>query len=120
MIFAREISGPLSSLLKKLDEVTVKNSQAQMGSFVVFCSDDPALEKQLKQFADKEKLKELILTIDSPTGPAKYNIAKEADITVVLYNDRQVEANFAIKKGQLDDKKIAEIVKAVAKIVPQK
>jgi hypothetical protein len=120
MIFAREISGPLTSLVKKLDEATVKNRDAMMGSFVVFCSDDEGLEKKLQELAGKEKLQELILSIDGPSGPAKYKIAKDADVTVVLYNEHKVEANFALKKGELDDKKIAEIVKALPKILPKK
>ena len=40
MIFAREVSDPLTSLVKKIDEATAKNSSCRMGSFVVFLSDD--------------------------------------------------------------------------------
>jgi hypothetical protein len=120
MIFAREISGPLTSLVKKIDEATVKNSDAKMGSFVVFCSDDDGLEKKLQELAAKEKFKETILAIDSPDGPAKYKVAKSADITVVLYNEHKVEVNFALKKGELNEKKIEEIIKALPKILPKK
>jgi hypothetical protein len=120
MIFAREVSGPLTSLVKKIDEATAKNKSAKMGSFVVFCSDSEGLEKQLKELADKEKLKDIVLSIDNPTGPPRYNVAKEADVTVVLYNKHKVAANFAFKKGELDDKKVEDILKAVPKILPEK
>src|SRR5437660_6647575 len=99
MIFAREISDPLTSLVKKIDAATVKNNEKSMGSFVVFCSDDEALEKNLKKLAEKEKLEKIALTIDNPAGPDKYKIAKDADITVVLYvgqyNKGAVKANYA-------------------------
>ena len=32
MIFARDVTGPLTSLVKKIDEATAKNSDANMGS----------------------------------------------------------------------------------------
>src|SRR5262249_47039796 len=106
MIFAREVSGPLTSLVKKIDEATGKNSSCHMGSFVVFCSDDEGLEKKLKSLADKEKLSKTVLSIDNPTGPQKYKIAKDAEVTVVLYNKHKVEANHTFKKGELDEKAI--------------
>jgi len=120
VIFAREVSDPLTSLVKKIDQATVANSDCSMGSFVVMMSDDEKIEKQLKDFADKEKLKEIVLTIDNPAGPEKWKIAKDADVTVILYNKRKVEANYAFKKGELKDAEIDKIVKDVEKILPKK
>jgi|SRR4051812_43432656 hypothetical protein len=119
MIFAREVSDPLTSLVKKIDEATAKNSDARMGSFVVFLSDDEGLEKKLKDVADKESIKKTVLSIDNPAGPKGYNIPKDADVTVVLYNKRTVKANHAFKKGELKDKDVEEIVKEVQKILPE-
>ena len=120
MIFAREISAPLTSLVKKLDESTVKNASARMGSFVVFCSDEEGLDKKLKELATKENLKKLVLSIDNPAGPKGYNVAKDADVTVVYYNKRNVKVNHAFKKGELKEADIAKIVAEVTKIVPEK
>jgi hypothetical protein len=120
VIFAREITDNLTSLVKKVDEATVKNKGARMGSFVVFCSDEDGLEAKLKDLAKKQGLKKVVLTIDNPSGPSGYNIAKGADVTVVLYNRRTVKANHSFKKGELKDKNIDAIVADVAKIVPEK
>ncbi len=120
MIFAREISDNLGSLLKKIDDATVENKDCRMGSFVVFCSDDEGLEKKLKDLASKEKLKKIVLTIDNPSGPTKYKVAKDADVTVVLYNKRKVEANYAFKKGELKSEDVDKIVADVSKILPSK
>jgi hypothetical protein len=117
MIFAREASDNLTSLVKKIDAETVKNSKKNMGSFVVFLSDDENLPAKLKEMAKKEGLKECILTIDNVAGPQAYSVAKEAEVTVVLYNKRKVEANYAFRKGELNDKAIEQIVKDVSKIV---
>jgi hypothetical protein len=119
MIFAREISDPLTSLVKKLDEATAKNSGCSMGSFVVFCSDEEGLDKKLKVLAEKHNIKHLILSVDNESGPRAYKVAKDADITVVLYNRNDVKVNHAFKKGELKPKDIDKIVNEVSKIVPE-
>jgi hypothetical protein len=118
MIFAREVTGPLTSLVKKIDAETGKQKDAHMGSFVIFCSDAEGLDDQLRKLAEKEKLQDIILAIEDPAGPPKYKVAKDADVTVVLYLEHEVKANFALKKGELNDKKIEEIMKAIPKILP--
>lgn len=120
MIFAREVSDPLTSLVKRIDEATGKNSEAKMGSFVVFCNDDEKLEKALKELNGKEKFKHTVLTIDNPAGPQGYEVAKEADVTVVLYAKFIVKANHSFKKGELTAKDIDRIIADVAKIIPER
>ena len=120
MIFAREISDNLTSLVKKIDQATGANSSCSMGSFVVFCNDDEGLEKKLKELADKEKLRDIVLTIDNPSGPPKWKIAKDADVTVLLYVGHKVKANFAFKKGDLKTEDVEKIVGDVKKILPMK
>ena len=120
MIFAREITGPLTSLVKKIDAATAKNSDCRMGSFVVFLSDDEGLEKKLKELAKKDKIEHTILSIDNPAGPRGYNVAKDADVTVILYNKRDVKANYAFKKGEMKESDVEKIVGDVSKILPQK
>jgi len=119
MIFARGVSDSLTSLVKKIDDATDKNSKSKMGSFVIFLNDDEALPSKLKSLASKEGLKKCVLAIDNgnPTGPKGYEIAKEADVTVVLYNKRKVESNHAFKKGELNDQAIQQIVSEIPKIL---
>jgi len=120
MIFAREISDSLTSLVKKIDEATAKNAAAKMGSFVVFCNDEEGLDKKLKELVQKEKLQRIVLSIDNPAGPKGYNVSKDADVTVVLYNQKNVKVNHAFKKGELKESDIATIVGEISKIVPEK
>ena len=120
MIFARETSEPVTSLVKKIDAATAKNSSAHMGSFAVFLSDQEGLDKKLKELADKEQIKKLALTIDSPAGPPSYKIAKDAEVTVLLYKNKSVKVNYAFKKGELKNQDIDKIVSDLAKILPEK
>ena len=121
MIFAREISPTLTSLVKKIDAETEKNKSAKMGSFVVFLSnDEKGMEEKLKSLASKEGIKNTVLAIDNVAGPDGYNIAKDADVTVVLYTKRNVKANHSFRKGELNDSAVSSIVKDVTKILPDK
>lgn len=120
MIFARDVSDSLTSLVKKVDASVVAHSKEKMGSFVVFCSDEESLKDKLSGLAEKEKLKKVILSIDLPTGPEKYKIAKDADVTVVLYNQRKVMASHAFKKGEMSDKDIDAIMADLPKILEKK
>ena len=118
MIFAREVSDSLTSLVKKIDAETAKNGKAKMGSFVVFLSDDEKLGDAVKALAAKEGIKNCILSIDNPAGPNGYEVAKDADVTVVLYSKQKVAANHSFKKGQLNSAAIDRIVADVPKILP--
>jgi hypothetical protein len=119
MIFAREASEPVVKLIKKLDEATAQHTDARMGSFVVFLNDSEDLAPKLKEVAEKENIKNTILSIDNPAGPRAYKVSQHADLTVVLYTDHTVKANHAFPKGELNDKQIEAIVADVAKILPQ-
>ena len=123
MIFARNIDSSLTSLVKKIDAATKENSSAKMGSFVVFLAnedDAKKMETSLPDYAKKEKIKSLVLAIDNVAGPQGYNIPKDAEVTVVLYNKRTVKANYAFRKGELNEKAIEAIVKDIPKILPEK
>jgi hypothetical protein len=116
MIFAREISDSLTSLVKKIDAANAKN--ASMGSFVCFLSDEEKLEGQLKDLAKKEKINTTVLSIlDNRAGPGGYNISKDADVTVILYNQRTVRANHAFKKGEMKEKDVEKIIADLPKIL---
>jgi hypothetical protein len=107
-------------LITSIDKVTGEHSKCEMGSFAVFLTDDDKTESKLKTMAEKASLKNLTLSIDNPQGPAKYSIAKDADVTVILYTEHKVKANYAFKKGEMKDSDVEAIVKDVAKIVPEK
>lgn len=118
MIFAREVNAPLTQLIKRLDAATAQHSKTGMHSCAIFLNSDAKLPDQLKQLANQEKVQHTILRTYKPEGPKGYQIAREADITVLLYTDRLVKANHAFKKGALTEKDIDTIIAEVGKILP--
>jgi hypothetical protein len=117
VVFARTVTPELTALVKKIDAATQKNSGASMGSFVVFCSDEDGLQKKLEGVAKETGLKSCVLSIDNPAGPKGYKIAKDADVTVVLYVDRTVKANHTFKKGELNEKAAEKVLADLPKIL---
>ena len=69
MIFAREISDPLTSLVKKIDAETAKHATANMGSFVVFLSDDEKLPEKLKASPKKQASSTRSWRLTTPPAP---------------------------------------------------
>jgi hypothetical protein len=117
MVFARCADCPQTAkLIKALDKATVENKKAEMASFVVFCSDEEKLDGKLKDMVKSASIKETVLAIDTPSGPSGYKIAKDADITVVLYKNKKVKANMAFKKGEIKDSDIEKIVAEAGKL----
>jgi len=116
-VFARTADDAnLVKLLTALDALTDKNQKVEMGTFAIYLSDDAKLADKLKQQAEQAKYKQMVLAIDGAEGPAKYRIAKDADITVLLYKDRVVIANYAFEKGKLGEKDVERIVAEAAKL----
>lgn len=113
MVFSRTTSKDLTSLVKKIDAAKGINS------FVVFLSDDESLEGKLKQLAEKEGIDNCVLSIDNVAGPKGYNIHKDAEVTVMLYKGRKVQANHAFRKGELNAAAIERIVADLPKIAPK-
>ena len=121
MLFARDVTGPLSSLLKQFDAAVAKNKDADLRSFAIFLTDDAdAMELKLKQLAEKEKVSENVplAIVEDLAGPPEYKIDKDAAVTVLLYTKGKVVRNFAFKAGDLREKDVKAIVADLSKILP--
>lgn len=125
MIFVRETSGPLTSLVKKIDQrvgAAAGKTARPLGAYIIFVGNSDGLDKQLRGIAEKEALTRVSLCIGAP--PKNYEVANEADVTVVIYSvgrrpEQHVTANFALRKGELDEAKADAIVKALSQVLPK-
>ena len=117
-VFARKIDGPLTSLVKQVNDEVGKNTDKKLCSFVVFLTDDSdALTPKVEQLAEKEKINNVPLTIaESVAGPPNYKIAEDAEVTVMLWTKGKVVANHAFKAGELHKPQITAVIKDVAKL----
>ena len=120
-IFTRTLTGKLASLVKNIDKQVAKNEDKNMRAFLVLLTDDvDADEKKLQAFAKKHGIENVPLTVfDGIAGPPSYKIAKDAEVTVMLWrgNDKTVKANHAFRKGHLKAADVKAIGKSTAKIL---
>ncbi len=117
-IFAREVNDNLASLIKDVDGLVKKNEAKQMRAFVVLLSDDAGAEKKLTELAAKHDIKSVPLTVfEGPAGPPEYKIAKDAEVTVMMWSKSEVKANQAFAKGKFDKKSSEGVIADTAKIL---
>ena len=121
----RETSDRLTGLVKKIDRQVGKadgKTQRAPGAYVIFDSKTDGLDKRLRGMAEKQGLKHVSLCIGAP--PKDYDVSDEADVTVVIYNlarrgEQKVTANFALRKGELDEATADAILKALSDVLPK-
>ncbi len=124
MIFVREVSDPLTSLVKAIDQKISAASgkyPKKLGTFVII-GDAEGRVDQLHGLAQSEGIQRVNLCIGNP--PPRYEINPEADITVVIYTPGRptknvVTANFALRRGELDESQSIAIVAALTNVLPK-
>jgi hypothetical protein len=114
-IQAREITDNLTSLVKQIDSLVDDAADRSRGSkhaFVVLLTGDPdAAEEKLAKFAKHYEIKNTPLTVfDGISGPPGYKIAKDAEVTVMMWSGQKVDVNHAFAKGELDAAAVKTIV----------
>ena len=120
MVFARSADEKLAKLLKKIEEEVEEHQDEKLMSFVnMIGADAESLKKATEEFAAKHGITRIAFVVpeDAKDGPADFNIAPDADVTVVCYKGGMVVANHAFAAGQMSDEKIDAVVEASCKLV---
>jgi hypothetical protein len=120
----REVSDPLTSLVKAIDQKVHEASgkyPRSLGTFVVI-GDAHGRADQLRGLAKAEALQRVTLCIGA--APPRYEVSNDAEVTVVIYTPgrpgrQEVRANFALRQGELDETKHDAIVEALSKVLPK-
>src|SRR5438046_2306192 len=86
---------PSGKAVKKLEAATAAHADKKFNAVVILLTSDDKMEGRLKELAEREKLKNVVLAVESPERPSPYHIAKDADVTVLLYEKKKVKKNFA-------------------------
>lgn len=126
LVFAREVSDPLIGLVKAIDrqlEMAApfnRVNRERPGVFIVFCSDDAGLQPRLQALIAHEGIKHVVLSIsrDKAAGPKRYRVAREAELTTVVYaNQERVVANYVLDSIDLTAEKRDEILGSLSKVL---
>jgi hypothetical protein len=122
VVFARSLTEPLGKLTEQLDKALTEHKASELRGWVTFLSDDqPALDPKVVAWGQKHAVRNVPLGVfEDRAGPPSYKLAKDADVTVLLFVKRKVVANFAFRAGELTDAKAAEVTKALPSILPKR
>jgi hypothetical protein len=103
-------------LVKQIDQKIGENGKLK--SFVVIMTKDgDTTAEALKKLAEEAGVKHVPLTmIGEKDGPPDYEIAADADFTVLMWKQHRVKVNQAYK-GELTDKDVETIVSGIPKVL---
>jgi hypothetical protein len=122
IVFARQTSDPVGKLVQGIDKALTDYKSADLRAWVTFLSDDqPSTDPQVVRWGQKQGIRQVPLGVfEDAGGPPSYRLAREADVTVVLFVKQHVVSNFAFRAGELTDERIAEVLKAVPQVAGEK
>ena len=80
-----------------------------------FGDDVNSLIDEVKKFGEENKLENVALVVTNDTD--RFNVNREAEITVMHYRGKKVAANHAIADGGLNEKVSKEILTDIEKII---
>lgn len=117
IVFARGLSAPLAKLLGKMDATVAARPKDSMRAWMTVLGEKTVTLDSLGQWAKEAGLKNVPTGVfDDSVGPPTYKLADDADVTVLLFLDRKVVANFAFRGGELDDKTVERVAGEVSKL----
>jgi hypothetical protein len=124
VVFARSPNEALGKLATNLDKAIAEHKAAGLRSWVAFISkDQEAIDPQLVRWSKQHGLRSILVgTYVDPDegGPENYQLAREADVTVVLLVKQTVLATFAFRAGQLTDDASQRVLQAVPRLLDKK
>ncbi|WP_206294521.1 hypothetical protein [Humisphaera borealis] len=118
-IFTREITEEVATLIKEIDTKVGENGDKKMCAFVVLLTDnaDEGAKKLLAVAKDKG-IKNVPLTVfDGVAGPEKYQISKDAAVTVMMWNKSRIAVNQAYAAAKLPEGEVKKLAGETAKIL---
>jgi hypothetical protein len=122
IVFARTLSDPLAKLVVGLDRALAEYKKNDLRAWVTILHEDQSkIDPDVLKWAKKSSLKRIPIGVfEDIDGPPSYKLAREADVTVLLYVKQKVVVNRAFRAKELTETKIAEILKALPKITGKK
>jgi hypothetical protein len=115
MLFIRQITPELKKLLKRIDGEVDEHRAAGLRSFGVFVAgDSKELLPQVQTLAFDEKISLPLTIAAAPSdGSAGRSIHPDAAVTVILYRDQTVVANFAYRADELQAEQSEIVLKGI-------
>ena len=119
MVFARDMSPGVVSLIKKLDAATAAKSEEGLAGCLILLSDMKDVAPALAKWADAGGIRNIVLATYPSPGPEKYRLAPDAAVTVLLYTKQTVKANHSFRAGELTQTGVDSVMADLSRILPR-
>jgi hypothetical protein len=115
VVFARSLSDPLGRLVQGLDKAVLADKGGDLRAWVTLLHDDQlAVDAQVVKWAKANALRSVpVAVFEDQTGPPTYKLSRDADVTVLVFANQKVTANFAFRAGELTDARVADVLRAL-------
>ncbi|WP_020472793.1 hypothetical protein [Zavarzinella formosa] len=114
IVFARSASPMLGKLLQQADQATADRPKGELTAWMTILGEKTLSIDELGKWAKEQGLKNVPTGVfDDPVGPPSYKLSPDADVTVILFQNRKVTGNYAYFKGELDDNAVRQITDAI-------
>ena len=120
IVFSRHLSDPLGKLVQGLDQAVIERKGTDLRAWVTFLHEDQtAFDPDVVRWSKQQSVRAVPLGVfENVTGPPAYRLHRDADVTVLLSVKQKVVQAFAFRQGELNDARIAEVLKALEAIAP--
>jgi hypothetical protein len=117
-VFARRITAPLATLLKKLEARTTPANEHLKVLVVILTDDSKQTATKLKSLAAQCALEHVPLTlVNNPYGPEDYKIAERADVTILMWKGPRVRFNRAFCRGEMTEAEVTKVLLDLPKVL---
>jgi hypothetical protein len=117
IVFARSLSDPLGKLLAACDEELARRPKEAMRAWMTVLGEKTVGLDDLGRWSKQTGLKGVPVGVfDDPGGPPSYKLARDADVTVLLFVNRKVVLNAAFRPGELDGAAVKRIAQQLQRL----
>jgi hypothetical protein len=121
VIFSRRLTDPLGKLVVKCDDWLLAQPKDSVRSWMTVLGEKTVSLDDLAKWAKQAGIKSVPAGVyDDPVGPPAFKLNNEAEVTVLLWVNRKVVANFAFREKELDDEAVKKVVEAMGKLGEKK
>jgi hypothetical protein len=121
IVFARSLSEPLAKVLNACDEAVATRSKDAMRAWMTVLGEKTVGLDDLGRWATQAGLKSVPVGVfDDPVGPPSFKLATDADVTILIFENRKVLANLAFRKGELDAAAVKKVATELARLSGKK
>jgi len=120
VIFSRKLSDPVGKLLAKLDAEMPTHKAVGFKVWLTQLTPKADLD-ELAKWSKAHGVKNApVGAFEDMDGPPAYKLHNDAEVTILFFVKEKVLANFAFRTGELTEKRIPEVLKALPGLLADK